>query len=362
MYDSFLQELVQINFLPLGIMLFLGLYLWFNDSYEHKLTRYFIVPVILLGVLVIDDNIDYYFFNGKDVNLRHVITAVVGYNIRIVLMLSLIIIELRHVKNKKKYLLLIPAVINLLVTCLALFTKLVFWYGENGEIMRGPLAYTPHAVSFLYAVILLAYGIHIQRYGRWQESIIVCTATLLTVLGTLAETIFQLRGILIGVIAMNMTFFYLYFHIEHFKMDVLTGALNRTSFYADSQKLGGRGDITVFSIDLNDLKKINDTQGHAAGDKAISEVAALLRRHLQNGSRLYRVGGDEFVIICAGTPRESIAWMERELKASMEASEYTFAMGKAYMEKGEDFDQVYIRADREMYKNKRAIKGDREVR
>lgn len=362
MYDTFLQEVVQINFLPLGIMLFLGLYLWFNDAYEHELTRFFIVPMILLAVLVIDDNIDYYFFNGRNVQLRHVLTAVIGYNIRIFLMLSLILIELRNEKRKIKLLLFLPAIINLLITSTALFTRWVFWYGENGEVMRGPLAYTPHVTSFLYALFLLGYGLYILRFGRWQESIIVCTATLLSVTGTLAETIFQLRGILIGVIAMDVTFFYLYFHIEHFKMDVLTGTLNRISFYADSQKLNDRDDVTVYSIDMNDLKKINDTRGHTAGDKAIREVADMIKKHLQKGCRLYRVGGDEFVIVCAGTPKESLAWMEKELREDMAASEYTFAMGRAYMFKGEKFENVYVRADHEMYKNKKAIKGDREIR
>ena len=362
MYDNFLQELVQINFLPLGIMLFLGFYLWFNDSYEHELTRFFIVPMILLGVLVIDDNIDYYFFNGQSTQLRHVITAVLGYNIRIFLMLSLILIELRHVQKKTKALLFIPAIINLLITSTALFTKWVFWYGENGQVMRGPLAYTPHVISFLYALLLLAYGLYILRFGRWQESIIVCTATLLSVTGTLAETIFQLRGILIGVIAMDVTFFYLYFHIEHFKMDVLTGTLNRISFYADSQKLNGRDDVTVYSIDMNDLKRINDTQGHTAGDKAIREVAGIIKKHMQKGCRLYRVGGDEFVLLCIGTPKESLAWMEKELREDMDHSSYTFAMGRAYMFKGEKFENAYVRADHEMYKNKMELKKGREVR
>lgn len=362
MYNTFMQELVQINFLPFGIMLFLGFYLWFNDVYEHELTRYFIVPMLLLGVLVIDDNIDYYLFNGRSVQTCHVVTAIIGYNIRIFLMLSLILIELRNVKWKIKAFLFLPAIINLLITSTALFTKWVFWYGENGVVMRGPLAYTPHVISFLYAILLCGYGIYIQRFGRWQESIIVCTATLLSVLGTLAETIFQLRGILIGVIAMDVTFFYLYFHIEHFKMDILTGALNRISFYADSQKLNDRNDVTIFSIDMNDLKRINDTKGHAAGDKAIKEVANMIHDHLQRGSKLYRVGGDEFVVICAGTAKESILWMERELQEVMDASEYSFAFGKAYMDKGETFEQVYMRADHEMYENKRKIKAGREIR
>ena len=362
MGDGFLQEIIELNFLPLGILLFMGLYLWFNNAYEHELTRYFLVPLILLAVLMIDDNIDYYFLSGKNVGVWHVLTAVIGYNVRIALMVSLIMIEIRNVQRKIKYLVFVPAIINLLITCCAFFTHWVFWYGEDGQIMRGPLSYTPHVISFLYAILLITIGIYVLRFGRWEECIIVCLATTLSVVGTIVETVFKLRGILIGVVAMDATFFYLYFHIEHFKMDVLTGALNRVSFYADSNKLNGRNDVTVLSIDLNDLKKINDTQGHTAGDQAICEVTRMLQNHLKRGCRLYRVGGDEFVIICTGTKKELVNAMEEELQESMKASPYVFAIGKAVMEKGESFEKVYVRADEEMYKNKKALKGNKEVR
>lgn len=359
MYDPFLQELVQINFLPICIIAFLGLYLWFNDAYERELTRYFIVPMILLGILVLHDNIDYYLLNDSNIGTWHVAIVVLGYNVRICLMLSLVLIELRSVNKRVKAWLFLPAIVNLLITCCAFFTHWVFWYAEDATLMRGPLAYTPHAISFLYAIILLLYGLYILRYGRWQESVIVCTATILSVLGTLVETIFQLRGILIGVIALDVTFFYLYFHIEFFKMDILTGTLNRISFYTESKGLSGRDDVTVYSIDLNDLKTLNDTRGHTEGDKALREVARILRAHLPKGCRLYRVGGDEFVIIGAGVVRESLDGMEKELQEELEKSPYSFSLGWAHMEKGESFESVYSRADQQMYRNKMALKAAR---
>ena len=360
MGDGFLQEIIQLNFLPLGILLFLCLYLWFNRAYESRLSKFFFIPMILLAVLMVDDNIDYYFLSDKNVGLGHVLTAVVGYNVRIALMVSLIMIELRDEKRKVKMMVLIPGIVNLLITCCAFFTKWVFWYGADGKIVRGPLSYTPHVISFLYAILLFSYGIYVLRFGRWEECIIVCLATSLSVFGTLVETIYQLRGILIGVVAMDATFFYLYFHIENFKMDILTGTFNRVSFYADSQKLNGRSDVTVFSIDLNDLKKINDTQGHAEGDKAICNVAHLIQKHLAKGCRLYRVGGDEFVIICTGTPEKAVTQMEQELQTDMKASPYVFAVGKSSMKKGEDFEEVYRRADQEMYVHKKELKKARQ--
>lgn len=359
MYDSFLQELVQINFLPLCIIIFLIIFIGFNDVYEHEVTRMFVKPVIFLVILIIIDNFDYYLLEGKNVGNIHVFTAVAGYNIRIWLMLSLIFIEIREESRKLKNLLLIPSVINLLITCLAFFTKLVFWYGENGEIMRGPLSYTPHVISLLYSIVLFAYGLYIMKYDRWRETIVVCLATTLSLLGTLVETVFQLRGILIGVVSLDVAFFYMYMHVEYFKLDILTGALNRISFYADTKKLDYKDDTAVFSIDLNDLKRINDTKGHPAGDEAIRSVSKLIKKTLPKGALLYRIGGDEFVIVCQGLAEEKVWNLESRLKVEMMSSQYSFAMGCAIMEDGEKFDDTYKRADREMYKNKREMKGER---
>ena len=359
MYDEFLQQVVQINFLPLCIIIFLIIFIWFNDAYEHQVTEMFIKPMFFLIVLIIVDNIDYYLLEGRNTGVIHVMSAVLGYNVRIFLMLSLIFIELRDESKKIKKILLIPAGINLFVTMLAFFTKLVFWYDETGEICRGPLSYTPHVVSLLYSAVLFAYGIYILKYDRWRETLVVCLATFLSLMGTFVETAFQLRGILIGVVALDVAFFYMYMHVEFFKLDTLTGVLNRVSFYADTKKLASKDQVTVFSIDLNDLKKINDTQGHTAGDEAIRSAARLIRKNLIKGAHLYRIGGDEFVIVCIGLSEEKIRYIVSRLKVEMKNSPYSFALGWSIMGPDDKFDDAYIRADREMYLNKRAMKGER---
>ena len=58
MYDTFLQQLVQINFLPLCIIIFLIIFIWFNDVYEHQVTQMFIRPMFFLIVLIYDQSND----------------------------------------------------------------------------------------------------------------------------------------------------------------------------------------------------------------------------------------------------------------------------------------------------------------
>ena len=356
MYDQFLQDLVQINFLPLGIIMFLVVFLLFNYTYEQKLTRQFIPPLVLLVCLIIVDNFDYYLLNGRSTSIVHVLTAVLGYNIRIFLMLSLILIASRNASRRERLLLLIPAIANLCITCLAFFTKLVFWYGTDGIIVRGPFAYTPHVMSLIYSAVLFWYAFRAHQQGKTHEGVIIAIAVILCLAGTFVEMAFALRGILIGVIAMNVTFYYLYIHIEYFKVDILTGTLNRLSFYADietfKQKKTG---VYILSVDLNGLKQINDTYGHTAGDDAIKYAANFIRNVIPSTARLYRIGGDEFVVLY---PRDGSAYsLGAELMEKAKGAKYTFAVGEALWEIDAPFEKAYSEADKKMYACKKKQKG-----
>lgn len=92
--------------------------------------------------------------------------------------------------------------------------------------------------------------------------------------------------------------------IEASRQDPLTHILNRRAFDEDWQYIV-RGleahvnSISLLLIDCNDFKIINDTYGHEAGDHVLETVASLLNRTVsaRRGDRVYRVGGDEFVIM-----------------------------------------------------------------
>lgn len=91
--------------------------------------------------------------------------------------------------------------------------------------------------------------------------------------------------------------------------DPLTELLNRRSFYHAAYELLMRhrgiadAHVTVAVIDLDDFKNLNDTAGHAAGDRALAAVGAALRKNCGDTAVIGRVGGEEFVIAdCTGDP------------------------------------------------------------
>jgi len=89
------------------------------------------------------------------------------------------------------------------------------------------------------------------------------------------------------------------YHAEH---DPLTGMFNRRYFQEELERTVARvarsaSDCALFFIDLDQFKYINDTLGHAAGDRLLVDIAALLHAHVRDGDLLARFGGDEFTLL-----------------------------------------------------------------
>jgi len=84
-------------------------------------------------------------------------------------------------------------------------------------------------------------------------------------------------------------------------MDPMTGLGSRSSYVHDLKALdapdGLPEDLVAFMIDVNDLKSVNDTLGHEAGDELICGAAACIEKAFGDRGKGYRTGGDEFVVL-----------------------------------------------------------------
>lgn len=114
---------------------------------------------------------------------------------------------------------------------------------------------------------------------------------------------------------------------------------------------------------MNNLKFINDNFGHQEGDKALEEIAKLLYSNFKNHGNIYRLGGDEFIIICNSNLSLDIALIFKEInndiKSNFKLGRFKpyLAYGHAIFQSGENFDKVLKEADNEMYLCKERIKN-----
>ncbi len=136
---------------------------------------------------------------------------------------------------------------------------------------------------------------------------------------------------------------------ESSRKDPLTGCYNRrhlAEFQADSRP-GASWACVV--IDINYLKRYNDTHGHRAGDQAIVRVARFLERIVRKQDSVVRLGGDEFVILLSECDRASLESFATRLQGAQATHEtIPFSFGMAIRKKDEDLEQTIHRADRQM--------------
>lgn len=144
--------------------------------------------------------------------------------------------------------------------------------------------------------------------------------------------------------------------------DALTGLFNRTYFEHERSRLdrGRRFPVSVIAVDVDGLKAVNDSVGHAAGDTLIRRTAALLRGAFRDEDVVARTGGDEFVVLLPSVdPNELKVTMGRlrddlrrlnELRAGTKLG---LSIGGATAFSRGGLTQAILDADRRMYDEKR---------
>ncbi|HJV62619.1 MAG TPA: GGDEF domain-containing protein [Albitalea sp.] len=101
--------------------------------------------------------------------------------------------------------------------------------------------------------------------------------------------------------------------------DPLTGLANRRHFQAAMQQLAADGKLagTVFLIDIDHFKRINDTHGHTAGDSVLTEMARRLRETLREQDLIVRWGGEEFLVVVRSLGAEQVEALAKRMLAAM---------------------------------------------
>lgn len=146
-------------------------------------------------------------------------------------------------------------------------------------------------------------------------------------------------------------------------MDPLTSVFNRMGYnegigreFARWKRYGGELSLLIFDLDF--FKSINDSYGHAAGDKVLASVAALLRKQIRQCDVLCRLGGEEFAIILPETNVYGAAAIAEKLRASISSSQFRFkdqpvpvtvSIGAAEFRGADTQEDVFERADRALY-------------
>lgn len=161
--------------------------------------------------------------------------------------------------------------------------------------------------------------------------------------------------------------------LEHLAdRDALVPMSNRRAFVRELSRMISFSEryqvpTSLIYLDVNDLKRVNDTLGHAAGDEVIKHVATVILKNVRDSDLTARLGGDEFAVVLPNADEDTahqkavhladaiyntpFLWEGQEIRLKVAHGAYSFRAG-------EDAAQALAEADRKMYAHKQHLKGE----
>ena len=305
-----------------------------------------VAAIFLLSIVVFIE-----FQMAGDVKYRMVRTVLMAIRYSATpLIITQIIMTL--VKRIRWYI-FIPDIILVILDFVSIFTGIVFSISEENKLVRGPLWLAPYIFVGLYAVFLIYLLI---RRSNKKVIEIVPIVFLAVALGSGLILPFIFRedyaALFCNTIAIAVFAYFEFLILQLTKKDSLTGLLNRHAYFADISN-DPKSITALVSIDMNGLKYINDHVSHLAGDEALITLSLCFNRALKGRQTGYRIGGDEFIIVCRKTSEEEVLKLIERIKKNVSETQYTCAIGYGLNLNGDkDIEALLTESDEKMYKDK----------
>lgn len=147
--------------------------------------------------------------------------------------------------------------------------------------------------------------------------------------------------------------------------DDLTNVGNRRAFSEKMLEIINKNkryglNACLVCIDIDKFKDINDSLGHGAGDSAIKQLSAFITNMLRESDEVFRIGGDEFVIIAEGADQSAATQLTEKIRQAVEKEEFipgrtlTISLGVSVLKDADTPESWLSRADAQLYKAKSA--------
>lgn len=342
--DYFLQNWPLLLILAAFIISLLSTV--FLDKKSKRNMYIMIAEVFLLSIVVFAE---FYISAKPEYKTARVVLMAIRYSAT-----PFIIVEIIFALVKRqRWFIIIPAILLAIVNIVSIFTGIVFSVDTDNVFHRGPLGFLPFIMVGLYSVFLV-YLLIKRSNKRFIE--IVYIAFLAFALGSGLVLPFIFKGdyanIFCITIAIALFAYFEFSVLQLTKTDSLTGLLNRHAYYADTHK-DPRSITALISIDMNGLKTINDNIGHTAGDEALVTLSLCFTRALRHRQYAYRVGGDEFIILCKKSSEEEVLKLVEQIRKNVAATKYTCSIGYSFNLQGDKpVKQLLKESDEMMYQEK----------
>ena len=267
---------------------------------------------------------------------------------------------------------------NTLFQIVSFFTGWMVAIDATNHYSHGP-AYNVYVIIYLviFFIVIVQFAIHGRKFRR-QNALSLYATVVMVLTGIILQEASS-GGVRTAYAAMTLALAMLYIHDSEFVQletderiqeqmiriseDPLTGIASRYAYTEAVGKLSEAPelprDLVVFSIDINGLKKTNDTLGHHAGDELICGAADCVTAVFGKCGKCYRTGGDEFIVL-ANVEKEQIEPLLADLEQATqewqgkEVPALSVSVGYAEAANAPEAtaENLITAADREMYRAK----------
>ena len=321
------------------------------------MVRQVAITNVLLLVYSLMSYIELFLGALKKPTLWRSIISACDYSLLTMILVSIIMVVY---PGHKKYLFL-PGALNIFMVILSIPTGIVFSYSDNNVFQRGVFGYMPYFLNGIYLAYLL---LRVYKSLRWDKSEIVHLIYMaaVAVVCMIMPLLFKLASDqwFITTISVELLLYYVFLLQRYTKRDPLTGLFNRQCYYADIDKFD-KNLTALIAIDMNGLKQINDGSGHTKGDAALKAVSKCFLEATSYKHHVYRIGGDEFVILCLSTDERDVKVMVSSIERHLADTTYSCSTGYAMRSEGMSVDELYREADKMLYQSKRKFYEEKGI-
>lgn len=347
------------NYVVLFELIGLLIILFISSHVSNKIKLLTRISIGLLFATIVATEFEAWTQTFEKLSLWRPILTAAKYSLYslIIYFVILLVSEIAHpFSTKIKWIILAPHLIAIPLYFTSQWTHLIFFFNEDNVFARGPLTYLPYITFFVYYAIFLAINLfYLKNYSRRDRIVLLYIAVVSVLCVVLLFSINKTEEYT-SIFTSSLLLYFLFIYINMANIDPLTGLLNRNSYY-QFLRLETRKITAVVSIDMNDLKYLNDTYGHDEGDKALKAISKIIKENAGKHSSCYRIGGDEFIVFYLYENEEEVIEHINKMKEELSKTKYTCAFGYSIKRIDNDVQSMIKDADKEMYNDKEKYKA-----
>lgn len=295
---------IAINMICSVALIILALLSWFNVLFIADMKKQFALASLIAMTVIMAELSSAILENiGSVHKAPALMTNTIGFSLSpfIAIVLSK---AFSMGKGKVRLILTIPVWINLVLVISSPWTGLIFGANTDMSYTRGPL-FGMYVFAYLcsYAILIIDSIKAIKYYQCHRKSTFIALLVF-TIMGTTIQLIMPYVHVSWLCVTLSLILFYAYFCVLTETQDTVTGLLNRNVYDRHTKSLNHRDNGTVIVFDLDSFKQVNDLYGHQWGDASLEIVGSLIKECFYKMGFCYRIGGDEFCVICQTTDEQ----------------------------------------------------------